>query len=55
MADLQDPVSLDERDHARHPVFPAIEGNARRHKIVRECELVIEQPKEKPQELFHKP
>ena len=53
VADFQDPISLDEGDHAHHPVFPAIKRNARRHKIVSECELVIEQPKEKPQELFH--
>src|SRR5688572_22896756 len=54
VAYFQNPISLDERDHAHHPVFPAIKGNARCHKIVRECELVIEQPKEEPHELFHK-
>ena len=50
VADLQYPIPFDERDHAHDPVFPAIERNGRRDKIVGESEFVIEQPEEKPQE-----
>ena len=53
MTDLQNAISLDERDHALHPVFPAIKGNTRRHKIIREGELVIQQLEKVSQEYFH--
>ena len=53
VADFQDPIPLDERDHAHHPVFPTIKGNAGRDEIINESELMIEQAKEKTQESFH--
>ena len=53
VTNLQDLISLDERDYAHHPVFPAIERNGRRDEIVGKRELVIEQMEEKPQDGFH--
>ena len=46
VTDLQNPIPFDQRDHAHHPIFPAIERNSRRDQVVCEGEFVIEQAEE---------
>lgn len=53
MTDLENAISLDQRDHALHPVFPAIKGNTRRHEVIGESELVIKQFEKVSQKCFH--
>ena len=50
MTDLENAFSFEERNHARHPVLPAIERNTRRDEVVGERELVIEKPEKETQE-----
>ena len=54
VADFQHSIPLDERDHAHHPVLPAIKRNDRGDEVVGKSELMIEQAEEKPQEGLHK-
>jgi hypothetical protein len=54
VADLQNPIPLDERDHAPHPVVPAIERNGRCDQVIGKREFVIKQAEEQPQEGLHK-
>jgi hypothetical protein len=43
VTDLQNTLSLNERDHAQDPVFPAVEGNRRGNKVVGKRKLVVKQ------------
>jgi hypothetical protein len=50
VTDLENPSPFDERNHLQNPFFPMTKRNRRRHEIVGEGELVIEEMKKDSEE-----
>ena len=52
-SDLEDTLPLDEGEDARHPGFPATQGDRSGDQVISEGKLMIEQFEEKSQDGFH--